>query len=218
MSSHLTQWEQVGDTLTGKGLIRFCNKHDNIVATLPTYRKNHRLWFTELKAIPADIDQPAVIQAVRATKEEEQSNKTAMAMTDSDRHYLIPENMGGGIPKIKVVVETVENDESLGKAVKDDVKELFPDTMGTEPQEEHNHNPKPYEDPHIPPPDEPPPKSSRKKNQELTPHHADDDIPTPRPVRKHCPMPCCNWHGTSPPVPKQRPTHGGQLQTEFWHQ
>jgi hypothetical protein len=55
MSSHLTQWEQVGDTLTGKGLICFRNKHDDIVATLPTYQDNG-LWFTELKAIRSSRD------------------------------------------------------------------------------------------------------------------------------------------------------------------
>jgi hypothetical protein len=62
-SSRISQWEQVGDTLTGVGLIRFRNRDDAIVATLPTYR-NNGLWFTELKAIPAEVDHTARINTL----------------------------------------------------------------------------------------------------------------------------------------------------------
>jgi hypothetical protein len=97
-SPHLTQWEQIGDTVTGRGFVRFRNERADIVATLPTYRKNG-LWFTELNAIPAEdveASEPknsgATIRTIQAP-DSDQDIYTAMALTDSDRHYA--ENMGG---------------------------------------------------------------------------------------------------------------------------
>jgi hypothetical protein len=48
-SGHITKWEQDGDTRTGRGAIRFRNPKNDIVATLPTFRRNG-LWYTELSA------------------------------------------------------------------------------------------------------------------------------------------------------------------------
>jgi hypothetical protein len=228
-SPHLTKWEQVGDTKTGQGFIRFRNDRDDIVASLPTYRQNG-LWFTQLAAIPADpakittIKAPSVppdiarINALQAPPETA-SPDMAMALTDSDRHYLDPTTMGGCAYHIKTIVETVEDDEdNLDEDIDADAEELFPATYETTPQDAHDAASHPYPDPHIPPPEEPPPKVQRTRD----PHarHADDDTTKLRnPRNPRLPKQVGrDWQGASPPVPKQKPPQGGQLQTELWHQ
>ena len=96
-STHLTQWEQVGDTVTERGAIRFRNQEEDIVATLPTYRKNG-LWYTELAAIPADDTATARIHTLKALAHgiEPRYDDIGMALTDSDRHHVHPLNLGGG--------------------------------------------------------------------------------------------------------------------------
>ena len=83
--------------MTGRGAIRFRNREEEIVATLPTYRKNG-LWFTELAAIPvmtaadtapSTISNVATIQTVKAPDSDDASY-TAMAITDSNCHYPSP--------------------------------------------------------------------------------------------------------------------------------
>jgi hypothetical protein len=111
-SPYLTRWEQLSDTLSGKGLIRFRNRHDSIVATLPTFRKNG-LWYTKLSAIPTaapltvsdtriikplHTDDSTVIRTMHATNDSsDNDDQWTMAITDSDRHYSLdpPPNMGG---------------------------------------------------------------------------------------------------------------------------
>jgi hypothetical protein len=108
-------------------------------------------------------------------------------------------------PKIKTIVETVEDNEDVDKAVEEDAEELFPDTAGTEPPDKQARQPHPYTDPHIRPPKDPPPKSKRQKSREPTARHADDKLPTQIPTQTyHPPKPMRrDWQGASPPVPKQ---------------
>jgi hypothetical protein len=105
---HLTKWEQVGDTRTGTAFIRFRNKQDDVVASLPTYHTNG-LWYTQLAAIPADPEETAQIRTMTADQTETAQIRTMtappdadelMALTDSDRHYwTTPMHLGGAVPK-----------------------------------------------------------------------------------------------------------------------
>jgi hypothetical protein len=134
-SPHLTQWEQVGDTISGTGTIRFRNKHEDIVATLPTYCHNG-LWFTQLTAIPATTDDDdhdnkhiAPIRSLYAP-----TGPIAIAMTNSDRHYETHTSMGGSVSFPTVLttaqphVEMVEEEVTIEVAPQQhaDAEELFP--------------------------------------------------------------------------------------------
>ena len=89
-SRHITKWEQDGDTSTGRGAIRFRNPHHEIVATLPTFRRNG-LWFTELAAVPATTQATVRTLAAPATDPRiENAALMASALTDSDRHFRPP--------------------------------------------------------------------------------------------------------------------------------
>jgi hypothetical protein len=212
---HLTQWEQVGDTITGTGAIRFRNKYEELVATLPTYRRNG-LWYTQLTAIPAE--DTATIRSLYAT-----TDSMVMALTDLDRHYMTPMNMGGqSAPAVHTTVttmpsppevETVDDDDTVADEdtfeaeMNDNVEELFPDTsLLKQAQERQNRGGTPYADPLIQPPKEPPPrhkKQSTRKQLDPTAPHVDDGTTTKQRPTK---MTCREWQGQTPPVPKQPTT------------
>jgi hypothetical protein len=240
-SPHLTQWEQVGDTISGTGVIRFRNRHEDIVATLPTYRRNG-LWFTQLTAIPANED-TATTDGTKNDNENTPAIKSLyamddsmeMALTDSDRHYATPRSMGGlaSVPTIftteQPTVETVEEEITMEEAQLDNAEELFPATTTLDQTHgAQDRTTTPYPDPHIKPPEEPPPPNKRKTvrtPKEPTAPHVDEGhiVNGTQQQRSQGPVkkPCRDWHGRSPPVPKQpvnKPTTGSQLQTELWHQ
>jgi hypothetical protein len=64
---------------------------------LPTYHKNG-LWFTKLKAIPAEDDEPAIINTLQAVSNSIDLADLNIAMADSDLHYITHDNMGGSQP------------------------------------------------------------------------------------------------------------------------
>jgi hypothetical protein len=82
-SSHITRWEQAGDTRTGKGAICFRNPQHEVIATLPTFRHNG-LWYTEIAAVPATA--PATVCSLEAPASAD-TPEYHSAITDSDRHY-----------------------------------------------------------------------------------------------------------------------------------
>jgi hypothetical protein len=84
-SGHIMKWEQEGDTRTGRGAIRFRNPQNDIVATLPTFRRNG-LWYTELAAVPPADTQPTVHALIAPPGDLTQDDYFG-AFTDSDRHH-----------------------------------------------------------------------------------------------------------------------------------
>jgi hypothetical protein len=227
-TAHITKWEQKGDTNTGKGYICFLDCQDDIVATLPTYRRNG-LWYNELNALPAG---PTNFASIRALYAPEDSNTDySSTLTDSDRHYNATNdiiihttdiaNATATAPPTKkksqpTLVETVNDEADEAELGNDNDEAEALDEISTI-QETSPSAPTPYKDPHIAPPDEPPPNTTKRVRfqqaklrfqQPTTPHIEDVKQKTPitkgksksyRPPKQTC----RDWVGSAPPVPKQ---------------
>jgi hypothetical protein len=194
-SGNITKWEQEGDTRTGKGAICFRNRTNNVVATLPTYRRNG-LWYTELSAIPAASSKSASIYTLQA--HEYVPELACCAITDSDRHYrwtatdisvsataadISASATDTTKPKAKPAptVKTVpDNDNDNDNDKEANVEALVAAAL----QQPSTLESIPYPDPHISPPNEPPPKQTKnvsfqsRSRDPTAPHIEDLDTPT----------------------------------------
>jgi hypothetical protein len=234
-SSHITKWEQDGDTRTGRGAIRFRNPQDTVVATLPTYRRNG-LWYTELSAVPSTPD--ATVRTLQVPPMPFAIDPLySSALTDSDRHHYTPSSTTTKIHRVTddaIIDATPPTELLVEDPAPADAGDIIEDGNTVEENDPAPPTVTPYSDPYIPPPDEPPPKKSKhvsfqsshlRSQDPQAPHIEDIHKTSSKRYRPSTPR-CRDWNGLTPPVPKQahsklpapsKPAPGGQLLTELWH-
>jgi hypothetical protein len=235
---HITQWEQAGDTRTGRGAICFRNPQNEVIATLPTFRRNG-LWYTEIAAVPATA--PATVRSLEAPAVADMPDYHS-AITDSDRHHPslssfdIDNDTEAPIKKSDTAAADaldahVAEGVVAAEAVLHDI-----DTVQDHDIDSALPAVPPYNDPYIATPAKPPRHKkvsfipSMLRSNDPTAPHIEDIHPTkPARTSKKYTAPkqtYRDWHGHTPPVPKQgksnnqpspAPAPGNQLLTELWH-